>query len=119
MRTLLLAAVLAVLATLAAGAPDPDLRLTAEVVLGQAAADAGRPEEAADRFRSLLDRYRGSNHRIERLACLGLAKVYAQQRRGFEALVLARMAANLARKAGNTTSCSAASCAASSSTMRK
>jgi hypothetical protein len=90
------------MATLAAAAPDPDLRLTAEVVLGQAAADAGRPEEAADRFRSLLDRHRGTGHRVERLACLGLAKVYAQQRRGFEALVLARMAGNLARKAGNT-----------------
>jgi tetratricopeptide (TPR) repeat protein len=94
-------AAVAELAAAAEGSPDPELRETATLVRGQAAADAGRPEEAEELFRGLLREGRGSGRRIERLACLSLGKLYAHQRRGFEALVISRMAAGLARKAGH------------------
>jgi hypothetical protein len=80
---------------------DPEFRGLAELVLGQATADAGKADEAEAAFRALLLRNRGTGQRVERLACLSLAKLFAHQRRGFEALALARMAANLARKAEN------------------
>ena len=86
----------------AARAPaGSDLRNAALLVSGQAAADGGRPEEAERIFGALLAEHRGTGHRYERLACLSLAKHYAHQRRGYEALVLARSAAGLARKGGH------------------
>ena len=93
--------IVAELAAAAERALDPDLRDTATLVRGQAAADAGRPEEAEAIFRALLGNCRGSGRRIERLCCLSLAKLFAHQRRGFEALVTARAAATLARKAAH------------------
>jgi hypothetical protein len=94
-------AVVAEIAATAERSADGDLRETAVLVRGQSAADAGRPEEAEAVFRGLLDGGRGSGRRIERLACLSLAKLYAHQRRGFEALVISRLAATMARRAGH------------------
>jgi tetratricopeptide (TPR) repeat protein len=85
----------------ATAARDPAFRLEAEILRGQAAADAGRLEEAEDLFLALLRRERGTGSRTERFVCLCLARIYAQQRRGFEALCLSRAAADLARKAGD------------------
>jgi hypothetical protein len=82
-------------------APDPEAREAAALVVGQEAADDGRLEEAEGAFRGVLDRRRGSGHRLERWACLSLSKLYAHQRRGFEALVMARLGAALARKSEN------------------
>jgi tetratricopeptide (TPR) repeat protein len=80
---------------------EPEFRELAALVRGQATADLGRLDEAEEVFRGLLGRGRGTGSRIERLACLSLAKLFAHQRRGFEALALARRAAALARKAEN------------------
>ena len=93
--------VVAELAEAAERSADPELRETATLVRGQAAADAGRPEQAEGILRALLATCRGSGRRIERLCCLSLAKLFAHQRRGFEALVTARTAATLSRKAGH------------------
>ncbi len=68
---------------------------------GQAAADSGDAEQAEACFLALLERSRGSGRRIERQAAASLAKLFAHQRRGFEALSFARLAANLARKSGH------------------
>ncbi len=89
------------LAAAAAGSPDAGLRDTASLVLGQAAAEEGRTAEAEEHLRTLFERHRGSGRRLERLACLSLARAYAGSRRGFEALATARLAAGLARKAGD------------------
>jgi len=94
-------AVVAELALAAERSRDLELRETAILVRGQAAADLGRPEEAEEIFRRLLASCRGSGRRIERLCCLSLAKLFAHQRRGFEALTTARAAATLARKAAH------------------
>ncbi len=88
-------------AAAAAAPPDSELGRAARLVAAQAAADAGRLEEAERLLGALLADHRGTGHRYERLACLSLAKLYAHQRRGYEALVLARNAAVLARKAGH------------------
>jgi tetratricopeptide (TPR) repeat protein len=85
-------------AAAAAAPPDSDLNRAARLVAAQVAADGGRPEEAERLLRELLDEHRGTGHRYERLSCLSLAKLYAHQRRGYEALVLSRAAAVLARK---------------------
>ena len=68
---------------------------------GQAATDSGDAEQGEACFLALLERSRGSGRRIERQAAVALAKLFAHQRRGFEALAFARLAANLARKAGH------------------
>lgn len=93
-------AAMGALADRAAAGPDADLRRAATLVLGQVASDAGRPGEAEALFRGLLEEHRGSGHRFERLACLALARLFALQRRVYEAMVMARGAAALARKAG-------------------
>jgi hypothetical protein len=83
-------------------AKDQEFRDVAELVRGQAAADSGDPEQAEACFLVLLEKNRGSGLRAERFAALALAKLFAHQRRGFEALSFARLGANLARKAGHT-----------------
>lgn len=89
------------LASATASGDDPDVKGTATLVLGQVAAEAGRTDQAEGLLRGLLVDRRGTGHRLERLACLALSRLFAQRRRGFEALALARMAASLARKAGS------------------
>jgi hypothetical protein len=88
-------------AAAAKSAKEPEFRDLAELVRGQSLADLGRLDEAEAVFRALLAAARGTAARIERLSCLSLAKLFAHQRRGFEALALARIAATLARKAEN------------------
>jgi hypothetical protein len=88
-------------AAAAIAAKDPEFRDLAALVVAQAAADAGRTDEAEAALRGLLGKGRGTGQRIERLACLSLSRIFAHRRRGFEALTLARAAASMARKAGN------------------
>ena len=89
------------LAAAASGTEDPEFRDLGRLIGGQVEADSGDAEAAVDLLRALLGDVRGSGRRVERFALLSLAKIYAHQRRGYEALVLARVASGLARKAGH------------------
>ncbi|MHC4923423.1 MAG: tetratricopeptide repeat protein [Planctomycetota bacterium] len=83
------------------GSSHVEFQRLSVLVFGQVATEAGKLEEAESLLRTLLSKDFSLGSRTERLAALALARVFALQRRGFEALVMARVAAGLARKAGS------------------
>jgi tetratricopeptide (TPR) repeat protein len=82
-------------------APNPALRTSASIAIAHFAvrtSDFGRAESI---LRRVLQDVRGTGSRIEGAACLHLSSAFRAQRREFEALVMARRSAALAKSAGD------------------
>jgi tetratricopeptide (TPR) repeat protein len=88
------------LALAAEASGPPELQRLARLVLGQCAADMGRPAEAERRLRSVLSEVRGRGGVVEAYALRSLVWLSLRQSREFEALVLARRALRLAESEG-------------------
>lgn len=82
-------------------AADPALRRSADMALAQFAVRTSDFERAETILRLVLDDVRGSGSAVEHAVCLHLSAAFRAQRREFEALVMARRSAAIAKTLGD------------------